>query len=951
MKILILAGKNVGLDVAAMLSGEHEVVEVRLSMVSRGVRRLEKENADCVVLVPNDDDSSWPRAISRIRDEYRLHVIMLTQEEPSQRKALKLGAHDCFGFNDGTRTCLARSLHHLEDILSLEHRLVGNREMLDWMERTDKFGSWEMDGDGRFKWSEGFRRVFGRENIRLERGFKGLREFVHPEDLDIFDRANEATFDQGWPLDFEYRVLAEGGKVRHLHVNREVELDSGGNVARAWGIARDVSLYKEFEELLSRRDSILQVLTVFASRFLHHSNWEEGFGRALGELGKSTDVTRVYLFNKTGELEEGETFDLQYEWTAEGIEPILAGPGFRIQDLAARFAAWRTALIRGKVITGHTRDFHKDERKMFEATGAKSVIIVPVFAGSAWWGFLGLSEHRRERDWLPVEIESLVLAANIFGSAIHYTTMAEQLREANRTAEEASSAALEANMAKSMFLANMSHEIRTPISGILGMAEMLVTTGLKEDQREHVDMIRDASNALLEIVNDVLDISKIEAGKMELQPEDFVFRNELKTCVRSFGPQASAAGLVFRYSVAEDVPKMVRGDVAKLGQILRNLIGNALKFTEHGLVELNISMSKREGDRFCLLFRVSDTGEGIAADKLDSIFDEFIQADSSLRKKHKGTGLGLAISRELVHMMGGEIGVESEPGNGSTFHFTAWFGRTQAGEPVAEEEKGRTPEALHLHILLAEDNPMNRKYLTHFLTMFGHTIVTAENGIEALDILKSQGREIDLVLMDIQMPEMSGIEATRAIRESDGRLFDRSIPVIALTAYAMKGDRERMINAGMDDYVSKPVDMQELSAVIVRSMAAKKGERGKPLAAPPLTEPPAMTLDMDALMQRFQGNTELFKDILDLFLVEAFDKIAKLDKSVEDLDAKEVGAALHSITNIASHVLAMDVVRRSRDLEKRCYLGELELVIEEIGGLKSRLLELVRAVEAEVVKL
>ena len=286
VKILILAGKDVPTNIMALLSGEHEVVEVRLSMVSRGVRRLEKENADCVLLVPNADDSSWLRAISRIQDEYRLHVIVLTQGESAQQKALELGAHDCLGINDGTKRGLGRSLYHLESILSLEQRLAGDRKLLDWMERTDKFGSWRMDRKGQFKWSEGFRRVLGRENASLGQSFGSLREFVHPDDQDIFDRANEATFEQGWPLDFEYRVLIEGDKVRHLHANREVELDSGGGVSRAWGIARDVSLYKEFEELLSRRDAILQVLTVFASRFLHHSDREEGFGRALGELGK-----------------------------------------------------------------------------------------------------------------------------------------------------------------------------------------------------------------------------------------------------------------------------------------------------------------------------------------------------------------------------------------------------------------------------------------------------------------------------------------------------------------------------------------------------------------------------------------------------------------------------------------------------------------------------------------
>ena len=953
MKVLILIGKRVHRDVMALLPGEHVYSEARLAMVSRGVRRLEKEAADCVLLVPDVGDSSWARAVERIRKEYKTHVILLSEENLPAEKAFAVGAYDCFGFDEGTRLYLARGLRHLEEMLGLEQRLDRGREMLQWMEKTDKFGSWEMDAQGRFHWSRGLRRMLGKDGLNLADGFEAVRKYVHPDDLDIFDKANEATFKQGWPLDFEYRVLSDDGKVRHLHVNRGVELGPGGGVARAWGIVRDVSLHKEFEELLFRRDSILQVLTVFASRFLHHSNWKEGFGKALEGLGKATDVTRMYLFSKSGDRGEEERLSLKYEWAAEGIVSIRDRPEILNEDFSGRFGAWKTAIRRRKVITGHVKDFHKEERRLFESTGARSVMIVPVFAGSLWWGFLGLSEHRRERDWLPVEIESFVLAANIFGSAIHYTTMAEKLREANRAAEQASSAALEANMAKSMFLANMSHEIRTPISGIIGMAEMLVTTGLSVVQREHVDMIRDASDSLLSIVNDILDISKIEAGKMELHSEDYDFRKELKTCVRSFGPQAAVGGIVFRYSVDEDVPRMVNGDSARLGQVLRNLIGNAVKFTERGFVDLDVSLSKREEDRFCLLFRVSDTGEGIAEDKLDAIFDVFIQADSSLRKKHSGTGLGLAISRQLVNMMGGEIGVESELGKGSTFHFTAWFDRARTETSEIEKSGRMKPEALHLNILLAEDNSMNRKYLIHFLTMFGHTIVTAVNGIEVLDILKARGREIDLVLMDIQMPEMSGIEATRAIRESDGRLYDRSIPFIALTAYAMEGDRERMVGAGMDDYVSKPVDMQELSATIVRCMAGKRGERSraKEAALPVRDEPALRELDMDALLERFDNSPELLKDILDLFLIESSEKMEWLDKSVETMNAKELGVALHSIANIAGHVLATDVVQISRRLEKRCYLGELESILEEVEALKPRIESLVRAVESALEKL
>lgn len=955
MRILVLAGKAVDEDRLMELVGDEEYVLARYESVSRGLRRLENRSFDLVVLAPSDGDASWERALSRIGREHDTAVFLLAPDSASEEAALALGAFEAIEFEQMTPRLMSRFLRHFKERRSLADRVEGDRSMLKWVEEVGRLGTWELKEGEKVQWSEGTRRILQDDGSGLTDDFHSSRNFVHPDDLDVYDQANKATFEQNWPLDFEYRAYTGKGELRYLHLHRRLEHGPGGEVVRRFGLVRDVTAEREFENFLFRRDAVMREVGIFAESFLRQAEWEDGLDNSLKRLGKAVDVTRAFVFRK-GFGPDGEVaLSMLNEWVADGLESLIDDPLMQDQPFSPTYDRWRSALLGRRVVAGHVRSFQTEERRLFESSGAKSIILVPVFVGEEWWGFMGFSESRAERDWAPVEIEALTMVADIFGSAIHRRTMEDRLLAATKSTEDAMTIALEANKAKSRFLANMSHEIRTPISGILGMTEMAITTGMKPEQRELMDMIRDAAQSLLAIVNDVLDISKIEAQKMKLRPEDFEFRPAIETLVRPFRPEAEQKGIVLQHRVEDDVPEFVRGDPDKLGQILRNLISNAMKFTERGLVELTVSLDEMDGDRACLGFVVRDTGEGIPREKLENIFESFTQADSSAHKRHKGTGLGLTISRELVRMMDGEISVRSEPGMGSIFSFTAWFDAVKTEPQSVAIEPAIAPKAMHLNILLAEDNPLNQKFLMHFLSIFGHHVTLAENGRRVLEELKKRDQEFDVILMDVQMPEMGGVEATRVIRESDGRQYDPTIPIIALTAYAMKGDRDAMLEAGMDDYVSKPVDMKVLSAAIARAVAGRIDEPaaqavvgGMPVAAPPEPEEPAVTLDMDALIQRFEGNMSLLREILGLFLAEADTKLSKLDAELESGNMQELGQALHSITNIASHVLALDIVRLSRKLEKRCYEGTLDDVKPGIDRLRPQFAELLTAVREKM---
>ena len=880
-------------------------------------------------------------------------------------------------------------------------------------------------------------------------------EFVHPHDRQatVSEAAHVASGRS--TLSFENRYRCKDGSYRWLLWSAIVRAEKG----LIYCVAADVTERKLEDVRLAAQYAVTRVLAEAPDLEVAAPNMLqaicEGLGWSVGAIWRVDTKANVLRCVETWHVPSARLEEFDRITRTHTFARGIGLPG----------RVWSNA--RSAWIEDVTQDTNFPRADVAAREGLHAAFCFPILLGSEVLGVLEFFSHEIQQPDARL-LEMIGAIGSQIGQFIERKNAEDALRVYADDLEVARNRAEQATRAKSEFLANISHEIRTPMNAIVGMTELALATRVTREQREYLTAVQGSADALLALVNDLLDFSKIEARKLQLDHVGFELRDALEDTMRVLAPRAYKKGIELACQIDPGVPDRLVGDPLRLRQIVLNLVGNAIKFTDHGEVVVRAQPASRYGGKVQVHFSVRDTGIGIPPEKQQLIFEAFSQADSSTTRRYGGTGLGLAISAQLVELMGGTISVESQPGLGSTFQFTAWLDVEQAGaaEPrkwrsvtdlpvlivddnatnrrilqemfanwrmrpiavdsaaaaLAELEKssragqsfavalldGHMPDmdgfalaqrithdqrcsetklviltsacepddvarcrklgisayltkpvkqselfdvvvsvigglvvekrkslkkALAgrggLHVLLAEDNQVNQLVATRMLEKLGHQVTVVSNGREAVSAVQSD--KFDLIAMDVQMPEVDGLEATADIRRWE-RTTGTHIPIIAMTAHTMKGDRERCLEAGMDGYTSKPIRIKELEQAIAKLVPtisvnvpmSKKNEKEQ-------------VIDHEALLEGFDGNRRLLKQIVRLFLADYPRRLAEIKAAIRRGDANALTRTAHALKGSVGNFAAKNAFAVAQRLETVGRNGQFETAGEECVALESEL--------------
>ena len=682
---------------------------------------------------------------------------------------------------------------------------------------------------------------------------------------------------------------------------------------------------------IEQRDMLLQTVNKAASLLLDTeiADFETNLYKSMSMMARAVDADRVYIWRNN--THNGELCVTQlYEWLENGVAPQRSEYTVNV-SYRKIIPDWYETLVKGECVNGMARDMPRASRDLMDATGVLSVFLSPIFVQNTFWGFVGFDDCHNERIFSGNEAVILGSGCLLIGNAFLRHSMTLELKSA---AEEAKAS----SRSKSSFLANMSHEIRTPMNSIVGFSELALDGDNPPKTRDYLTKILSNSEWLLQIINDILDISKIESGKMELENIPFDLHELFASCRTVIMPKAIEKGLSMHFYAEPSVGKKLYGDPTRLRQVLVNLISNAIKFTNTGMIKLQASVKNVGVDTVTMFFEIKDSGIGISRENIKKIFDPFVQAETGTTRKFGGSGLGLPISKNIIEMMGGYLNVESTLGVGSKFSFEIKFDAIDmddAGEmtPIIFDDMEKP--TFEGEILLCEDNEMNRQVICEHLARVGLKTEVAQNGKIGVDMVKSRARkgekQYDLIFMDIHMPVMDGLEAASKIFE-----FDAGIPIVAMTANIMSNDREIYISRGMSDCVGKPFTSQVLWRCLMKYF--------KPV-----------TWNKENIEDRRKSDNDLLQKLINNFVKNNKEKYNEIIDAINAEDVKLAHRLVHTLKSNAAQLEKKNLQKAAEDVERVLKEGNLnidprqmELLNKELNDALADLTPKVREAERRV---